>query len=682
MSKKENENEESDEEESEEEDSVEETDKNKNKTEQKAEAQPSNEQNKAEDKSSSLSKILFDEDKVTQYWKNQQPHKKGIFIDQIFPPIAESFYDKKMKNEGVEKMNIHKLDWKKSTDLIKKKDLILFPNKKINSTEIDFQINMMDNENELINDFSHFIHGIYILTKFPGLIQHIFKTKLVNADGYYELYIYTNGQYKILIVDDYFPIIKGTTILRFSKPVKNEIWLLLMEKAFAKLHGGYGALFSCDVSTVVQTFTGFPIERLNFYDMLDIEDFDEMIRVNKNTNIINICPNKDTCQEIGVVKGRAYQVEDIFDVRNNNNGKEECLTILKIRNLFEYNKYTGDWAPGGSKFTDTVKNIVGYKSDEKNVMYISKEDAFKYFSQIQIMYPIFDTNEKLIRVTNTEKDESIMNTPQIFNLYIPFKSKVSLSLILRSNILDMETTHFEQDFTGYEKMNPAVIGFSQYDPDKKTFKDFEGCFDSNRNPELVRELKKGYYLIWVYVLYDKCNEPKPDEYYLKVNSNTNFKLRHQAQDIKNTLLYSLLLSAINLNQGPFMKKDEIFYMNDNYYNFTGIGLKFVKNPFKDCYQIWTFEYDEIENMLLLYPLKNNKEIKVGPDGSHLLIYGIRLNSKIEGKFKIKSIFKTIKLKNDSQVKKNIEAPKINFNEFCSKDIKDDKIAYIYYQYLC
>ena len=143
MSKKEKENEESDEEESEEEDSVEEADKNKN--EQKAEDQPSNDQNKTEDKSLNLAKILFDEDKVTQYWKNQQPHKKGIFIDQIFPPIAESFYDKKMKNEGVEKMNIHKLDWKKSTDLIKKKDLILFPNKKINSTEIDFQINMMYN---------------------------------------------------------------------------------------------------------------------------------------------------------------------------------------------------------------------------------------------------------------------------------------------------------------------------------------------------------------------------------------------------------------------------------------------------------------------------------------------------------------------------------------------------------
>ena len=626
-------------------------------------------------------KTLFDQEKISLYWKDQKPPKKGIFIDQSFPPIAESLYDKKMKNEGVEKMNILQIDWRKSIELYKKKDLTLFPNKNINSNQIDFQINLQENEGELVNYFSHFLHGIQILTTFPGLIQKIFRTQQVNQDGYYEVYIYTHGQYKILIIDDYFPIIKGTTILRFSKPVKNEIWLLLLEKAFAKVNGGYGSLFSCDVSMVVQTFTGFPVERVNFYDMLDIEDLEEMIRFNKNVNIINLCPNKDTCEEIGLMIGCAYQVLDIFDVRNNNNGKEECLKVLKIKNLFEYNKYTGDWAPGGEKLTDTVKNIVGYNPNEKNIIYISLEFAFKYFSQIQIIYPNFNTNEKLILVTNSDKDDNIMNTPQIFNLYVPFKSNVSMSLILRSKILDMETTNFEQDFTGYERMNPACICYSKYDPESKTFRDFEGCFDSSNNPELCREFKKGYYLIWVYVLYDKCNDPKPDEYYIKVNSNTNFKLRHQAQDLKNNLLYNLLYSAIKLNQGPFMKKDEIFYMNDNYYNFTGIGLKFVINPFKDCYQIWNLE-NEIENMILLYPqkMKNNHEIKVGPNNSHMLIYGIRINSKIEGKFSFKSIFKTMKYKDSSQVKSN-KIPDINFYEFCSKDIKDEKISNTYYQYL-
>jgi len=108
-----------------------------------------------------------------------------------------------MKNEGVEKMNIHQIDWRKSTELIKKKDLILFPNKKINSDEIEFEINMKGNEGELVNNYSHFLHGIYILTKIPGLIQQIFRSNKVNPDGYYELFVNTNGIFKILIVDDF-----------------------------------------------------------------------------------------------------------------------------------------------------------------------------------------------------------------------------------------------------------------------------------------------------------------------------------------------------------------------------------------------------------------------------------------------------------------------------------------------
>ena len=33
----------------------------------------------------------------------------------------------------------------------------------------------------------------------------------------------------------------------------------------------------------------------------------------------------------------------------------------------------------------------------------------------------------------------------------------------------------------------------------------------------------------------------------------------------------------------YMKDDEIYMMDDNYYNYTGFGLKIIINPFDDCY---------------------------------------------------------------------------------------------------
>ena len=60
----------------------------------------------------------------------------------------------------------------------------------------------------------------------------------------------------------------------------------------------------------------------------------------------------------------------------------------------------------------------------------------------------------------------------------------------------METTNYERDFTGYEKINPAMICYSKYDPNNKTFKYFEGAFNSSENPEFSREFQKGYYIIY------------------------------------------------------------------------------------------------------------------------------------------------------------------------------------------
>ena len=85
------------------------------------------------------------------------------------------------------------------------------------------------------------------------------------------------------------------------------------------------------------------------------------------------------------------------------------------------------------------------------------EYVFKYFEKIEIIYPNFDNNIKLIKIENNKNENNIMNNPQIFNLYVPFKSSVSLSLIMRTNILDMETTNYEKDFTSYEKINPCMI---------------------------------------------------------------------------------------------------------------------------------------------------------------------------------------------------------------------------------
>lgn len=78
-------------------------------------------------------------------------------------------------------------------------------------------------------------------SEFPDMIRHMFLTKEYNPRGLYKIRIYHPLQKKwvIVIIDDLIPCFKGTKQPRFMKPNGNELWAILLEKAYAKLCGSY-----------------------------------------------------------------------------------------------------------------------------------------------------------------------------------------------------------------------------------------------------------------------------------------------------------------------------------------------------------------------------------------------------------------------------------------------------------
>ena len=65
-----------------------------------------------------------------------------------------------------------------------------------------------------------------------------FETKEVNEAGVYLINLFVNGIKTPVIVDDYFPCYKSGKIA-FCKSQENELWAMLIEKAWAKFHGTY-----------------------------------------------------------------------------------------------------------------------------------------------------------------------------------------------------------------------------------------------------------------------------------------------------------------------------------------------------------------------------------------------------------------------------------------------------------
>jgi len=101
------------------------------------------------------------------------------------------------------------------------------------------------------------------MTEFPNLIYQVFRTKEANSEGYYEIVIFIDGEWQVVFLDDYFPVKKGTNDLSLSRSNGNELWVILLEKAWVKVNGGYIYIISGWPDQTLAELTGFAASKLD-----------------------------------------------------------------------------------------------------------------------------------------------------------------------------------------------------------------------------------------------------------------------------------------------------------------------------------------------------------------------------------------------------------------------------------
>lgn len=84
----------------------------------------------------------------------------------------------------------------------------------------------------------YFLAVLSSMAEDPRDIKELFYTKEINQAGCYMMYFYLNGVRRSVIVDDYLPCKNGRLLFAKSHG-GDEVWVCLLEKAWAKLHGNY-----------------------------------------------------------------------------------------------------------------------------------------------------------------------------------------------------------------------------------------------------------------------------------------------------------------------------------------------------------------------------------------------------------------------------------------------------------
>lgn len=90
--------------------------------------------------------------------------------------------------------------------------------------------------------------------------------------------LYVNGEKRTVVVDDYFPYCDDSQTWAFSQPSKtaesnNEIWVLVLEKAWAKVFGSYQRIEAGTAGEAMYPLTGSPTQQFFLNDVRDLDGF-------------------------------------------------------------------------------------------------------------------------------------------------------------------------------------------------------------------------------------------------------------------------------------------------------------------------------------------------------------------------------------------------------------------------
>ena len=338
----------------------------------------------------------------------------------------------------------------------------------------------------------YFLSTVADLCRFPGIIANLFITKEKNPDGYYEIILIIDGKPQIVIVDDFLPVKMSESNKPrccFAKPNENEIWVILLEKAWAKINGGYLNAIAGFSKEAFEALTGFG--SVVYYILhLDYEKREFVKKEIENayeTNAFLSCStlNEERLEKEGLVGNHAYSMLSVNKIKYENTD----VILYRLRNPWSHQEWTGDWSKKSKRWNDNTKKQVEFNDKEDGIFYIPEKDFFCLFLRVNICYVLFDSTSLMYTIeAKNHKDGCV------FNLEVDEDGFLSV-LVIRKNwrVYNREIR--------YKKL-PTFIAVVKYDPNEsnklRIFSEFSGTSNATETCCLNKKVTKGNYLIYVY----------------------------------------------------------------------------------------------------------------------------------------------------------------------------------------
>ena len=466
---------------------------------------------------------------IKKYWKNLQPPDieylratKTKFYDKTFPPTLNTLYSKNENGEFVDKVRgpeqlrdfqrdipyINNIVWKRVTEVSPKWELF------------EGKIEFNDVQQGSLGD-CYFLSSITALTEYPYLIKEKFRTKSFNEEGYYEIIFFIDGEWQIVFIDDYFPYNTRTRNFAFALPHNNELWAILLEKAWAKLNGGYSNIIGGIVSEPVSSLTGFPTEYLSHKHFDDLEIFYKIEEGDKEGTIMSSASkNSDEVERRGLIPSHAYTLMSA------KKWKERNIYLIKLRNPWGETEWKGKWGDNSPYWTEEYKRYFKFQKKNDGIFWIDKNDYYDNFDATYICYILYGATVKNFYF----EYQSYFKKPVIFNMNVKERAKLSIGVLFKN-------WRFNRDI--HDVSHPFSMIVCKYNKNRNIEKLWSSwsCHD---DLEVIDFFEPGLYVIWLYLAYKEVKDNK-FKYTVQVSSLAKFDIEFIGLDRDFLLIQYLLL---------------------------------------------------------------------------------------------------------------------------------------------